>query len=249
MKNISELKNEEIKPTIEAVLKGLEKRNPEKLIKFLETSDFYTAPASTLYHGNFDTGLARHSLQVYNILVEKVTKFNEMNLTKISEESVIITALCHDLCKVNFYKKTEGDPATEKQMSYLNSLTGMSELTLKEKNGLDPQKMITKRYVSKLIDHFKNNGRPEDMPKPEPEYEVDDQFPLGHGEKSLFLLAPLMELTAEEACAIRWHMIAFEIGTHFDYPSGFPFRKSIKDFPLVTLLFTADYEASNIFNT
>jgi hypothetical protein len=48
---------------------------------------------------------------------------------------------------------------------------------------------------------------------------------------------------------IRWHMIAFEAGIHFDYPTGFPFRQAVKEYPLVTLLFTADFEASNIFNT
>lgn len=41
-------------------------------------------------------------------------------------------------------------------------------------------------------------------------YTFRDPFPLGHGEKSLFLLARHMELTEEEALAIRWHMGAYD---------------------------------------
>ena len=41
-------------------------------------------------------------------------------------------------------------------------------------------------------------------------YTFCDPFPLGHGEKSLFLIARHMELTGEEALAIRWHMGAFD---------------------------------------
>lgn len=39
-----------------------------------------------------------------------------------------------------------------------------------------------------------------------PSYEYSDQFPLGHGEKSMFLLMKHIQLTDEEALAIRWHM-------------------------------------------
>ena len=37
-----------------------------------------------------------------------------------------------------------------------------------------------------------------------------DPFPLGHGEKSLFLITRHMALTEEEALAIRWHMGAYD---------------------------------------
>jgi hypothetical protein len=41
-------------------------------------------------------------------------------------------------------------------------------------------------------------------------------------------------------------MCAFDASIHFDYPNGFAYREACKRTPLVTLLFTADYEASNI---
>lgn len=41
-------------------------------------------------------------------------------------------------------------------------------------------------------------------------YTFQDPFPLGHGEKSLFLITRHMALTEEEALAIRWHMGAYD---------------------------------------
>lgn len=41
-------------------------------------------------------------------------------------------------------------------------------------------------------------------------YTFRDPFPLGHGEKSLFLITRHMALTEEEAMAIRWHMGAYD---------------------------------------
>jgi len=41
-------------------------------------------------------------------------------------------------------------------------------------------------------------------------YTFRDPFPLGHGEKSLYLITRHMALTEEEAMAIRWHMGAYD---------------------------------------
>lgn len=43
-----------------------------------------------------------------------------------------------------------------------------------------------------------------------PLYEFWDPLPLGHGEKSVFLIQRHMQLTDEEALAIRWHMGAYD---------------------------------------
>lgn len=75
----------------------------DELLKWLESSDFFTAPASTRFHGCHEGGLLQHSLNVYDCLVNCVAA---AGLTEeISVESVALTALLHDLCKVNFYKK------------------------------------------------------------------------------------------------------------------------------------------------
>lgn len=41
-------------------------------------------------------------------------------------------------------------------------------------------------------------------------YSVKDRLPMGHGEKSVYLVMKFMDLTDEEALAIRWHMGAYD---------------------------------------
>ena len=74
----------------------------ESLMEWLESSDFYTAPASRRYHGAEPGGLLAHSLNVYDELNRLMKAYPEI---EVPEESVAIAALFHDLCKVNFYKK------------------------------------------------------------------------------------------------------------------------------------------------
>ena len=70
----------------------------------LNGSDFFTAPASTRYHGAHEGGLVEHSLNVYDCLKDMVGRLNERYGIEYSDESVAIAALLHDVCKVNFYK-------------------------------------------------------------------------------------------------------------------------------------------------
>ena len=70
------------------------------LMAWLETTDFYSAPASTRFHGAFEGGLLQHSLNVY-VQLRKLCKFFDC---KASDESVAIVSLFHDLCKVGCYK-------------------------------------------------------------------------------------------------------------------------------------------------
>ena len=74
----------------------------EDLISFLEKTDFFKAPASTRFHGDYEGGLVEHSMKVYEILVEKVK--NSPVQLDISEDTLKIVALLHDVCKANFYK-------------------------------------------------------------------------------------------------------------------------------------------------
>lgn len=72
------------------------------MIAWLEKSDFFTAPASTRFHGNYEGGLLEHSLNVYNCLKSIAEKYSDKD---ISYESIAICALFHDICKANFYEK------------------------------------------------------------------------------------------------------------------------------------------------
>lgn len=73
----------------------------DKLLYKLENSDFYTAPASTVYHNSFAGGLLAHSLNVYDRLV---TLVNSLDITAYSEDTLKIVGLFHDLAKMNFYE-------------------------------------------------------------------------------------------------------------------------------------------------
>ena len=80
-------------------LKKNKRTGIEKLIEWLESTDFFTAPASTRFHSNKNGGLAEHSWHVYTLLKEK----NERFKLSLSEETVILTGLLHDCCKTNTY--------------------------------------------------------------------------------------------------------------------------------------------------
>lgn len=84
------------------LLRQTNREGIEELIKFLEGSDFFEAPASTRYHGDFEGGLLEHSLKVYEILKRKIETC-VINI-ETAEETIIISALLHDICKTNFYK-------------------------------------------------------------------------------------------------------------------------------------------------
>lgn len=75
------------------------KRNGiDELLKSLEQSDFYSAPASTRYHHSFEGGLVSHSLDVMEFLI------NDMAGITIEKESLYLVSLFHDICKVGYYK-------------------------------------------------------------------------------------------------------------------------------------------------
>lgn len=84
------------------ILKTVNREGIEDLIKFIESTDFFTAPASTRFHGNYAGGLVEHSMKVYEILVEKVK--HSSKTIDVAEDTLKIVALLHDICKANFYK-------------------------------------------------------------------------------------------------------------------------------------------------
>ena len=76
-----------------------------QLIDYLENkSDFFTAPASTLFHGSYEGGLCEHSLNVYHALKSYYEARKDVYGLSFSEENMALTALLHDLCKIGCYK-------------------------------------------------------------------------------------------------------------------------------------------------
>ena len=161
----------------------------DKLLAWLDTTDFFRAPASTRFHGACAGGLLMHSLNVYHCLREHYFEPGD------SEESFALCALLHDVCKANFYK-----PGTR---NVKNEATGQWEKV--------------------------------------PTFTIEDAFPYGHGEKSVFLIERFVRLKPAEAVAIRWHMGGFD-----DAARGgcFAISQAYDQYPLAVKLHLADLEAT-----
>lgn len=81
------------------IARSIQKEGIDKLLESLEKTDFYKAPASTKYHGNYEGGLLEHSLNVYDYLSKSECLVDRDK----KEDSIKIVSLFHDLCKVNLY--------------------------------------------------------------------------------------------------------------------------------------------------
>ena len=85
---------------------NIKRDGADKLLEYLSgRCDFFTAPASTKYHCCYEGGLAQHSLNVYHCLKAYLERERVKELYKLSYsgESIAITALLHDMCKIDTY--------------------------------------------------------------------------------------------------------------------------------------------------
>lgn len=71
----------------------------DELIKMLNETDFFDAPASRRYHNSYKGGLCEHSLNVWKRLID----LNNIMETNLDPNSMAIVALCHDYAKINYY--------------------------------------------------------------------------------------------------------------------------------------------------
>lgn len=74
-----------------------------------------------------------------------------------------------------------------------------------------------------------------------PFYSIEDKFPFGHGEKSVFLIERFMRLKVDEAIAIRWHMGGFDDAAR---GGSFAINNAFEKYPLLAKLHIADIEAT-----
>ncbi len=81
-----------------------------------------------------------------------------------------------------------------------------------------------------------------------PVYIVNDQFPYGHGEKSVLLLNRFIKLKQSEHMAIRWHMGGFTPGIQ-DYSLAQAMSEAFKRYPLAVLVNMADMQATYLMES
>ena len=83
----------------------IDRKGTADLLEWLEQSDFFVAPASTKFHSAVAGGLCFHSLQVYKRFKQNLeNEYGEELSSKVSNETIAIIALLHDLCKTDCYK-------------------------------------------------------------------------------------------------------------------------------------------------
>ena len=169
---------------------NISRSGSEELLEWLEKTDFFTAPASTKFHGACTGGLVQHSVNVYEVMMEKHFE-EEID----SKESFAICALLNDLCKAQFYKVST--------RNVKNETTGAWEK--------------------------------------QPYYSIEDSFPYGHGEKSVFLIERFMRLKTSEAVAIRWHMGGFDEAAR---GGSFAISQAYDRYPLAVKLHLSDLEST-----
>ncbi len=87
---------------------NITREGADKLLEYLlsDKSDFFTAPASTRFHGSYPGGLVEHSINVYECLKDYLSRerVKELYNMDFSDETIAIVSLLHDICKVNIYK-------------------------------------------------------------------------------------------------------------------------------------------------
>lgn len=76
-----------------------------------------------------------------------------------------------------------------------------------------------------------------------PFYSINDSFPFGHGEKSVFLIERFMRLKPVEAVSIRWHMGAFDDSVKGAGYSS-PINLAFSNYPLSVKLFISDLQST-----
>lgn len=83
----------------------IKREGSDRLLEYLCSSDFFTAPASTRFHGSYAGGLCEHSINVFECLkdIMERPRMKEVYGVNYSDESIAIAALLHDVCKVDFY--------------------------------------------------------------------------------------------------------------------------------------------------
>jgi len=163
----------------------IERTGKDDLYEWLISTDFFDAPASSMFHSNYDGGLVDHSINVLEIFLNSY-KFlvEEYQMCKIKKDTIYLITLLHDLCKINSYNKE--------------------------------------------LCWYKLNNKWESYEG----YKLTESV-YGHGESSVRMIEKYIQLTDEEAIAIKYHMGIFESNEKNVW-------RAFNQYPIARLLHTCD---------
>lgn len=200
---------------LEIYRENITRPGDEEFLKWLESTDFFEAPASTRFHLSRPGGLVEHSIHVYERLKKLCDSegYTDAFPQMPSDETIAIIGLLHDICKVGCYIQ---EPKNQKTY--------------------DPEKVAAAQKYQ-----VKHDGLGDFVWETVMGYKFDDSLPYGHGEKSVYIISSFMKLTREEAMAIRWHMGFSD--TDFK-GGGFSVGNAFEKFPLAVLTHIADLQAT-----
>lgn len=88
---------------LEIYEKYIQREGTAELLEWLKDTDFFTAPASTRFHGSHEGGLVEHSVNVWNEMC-RLMRVYKSEMPDTAAESVALVSLLHDICKVGCYK-------------------------------------------------------------------------------------------------------------------------------------------------
>lgn len=129
-------------------------RDTDKLVKWLIiNSDYFTAPASTIFHSNYEGGLFDHSRNVMTFALG-LNKFmvEVMNMPPIPKQSIILIALIHDLCKTNVYRQEERFTKINNNRTWATYMGYVYEENLPFGHGMKSLYIVLKNQLVELSD-------------------------------------------------------------------------------------------------
>ena len=198
--------NEKNKTRFVELMAKVTREGTDKLMAFISKSDFFVSPTSTRFHLSVEGGLLQHSLNVYDALKASLKDNGDgsysyivagREVDRISEESLIIMTLLHDICKTYFYVKDYKNQKTYDE----EKVAAAEKWQVKHDNNGD--------FIWETVET----------------YTVDDQVPYGHGEKSVMILESYIKLKGCERYAIRWHMGFSDVSPTQQYTISAAYKK------------------------
>lgn len=231
---------------LECARNNIKRDGLDELLKWLDEADFFTAPASTRYHGAYAGGLAQHSLDVYkyakrvSLICDNPPDLDRDNLN--NPDGTKATNSTNPATVAN----NRNNPVNPNMAALMALKQSLKAEQSQNPAPLNPESIAIASLFHDLCKvnfyrmEFRNqkiDGEWQQMPF----YTIQEQFPYGgHGSKSVFMVERFLKLKPEEAVAINCHM-GFSDGNS---STVLTVGKSYEAYPLAWVIHVADEAAA-----